>query len=220
MRKAFAYACNDNDGLLLSTPIPDATGGLTYTSAVFNGNNFSVGFRVNVTNTDSGTVIHCSQSDSTLNWIIYFNAGNLEWADPVNGVITLATLVAGNYHVWIDVDPDQLDVYWQEEGDSRNFDAFAISEITSVDSMITVGNTYNLDDPLLGTVYDLAYCAAKISSATTYIPGGCNFTWSRYWPMREGTGDTCTDIITGAVLDGSSGITWTGGDTDDPLRWA
>lgn len=219
MKQTYAFCCNDNKKLLLSTPVIGAGEALSYTSSDFDGSEFSLGIRFIYTG--GGTsLIYCNQSDGALNWSIYVGA-NLAYYDPTNGEIVLFPVSQDTvYHVWIDLDADDLDVYWQEEGGTRNYSNFAISTNTASDSTIYLGTNYDLDDPFSGTLWDFAYSSAKNSSASTYIPGGMNMAWTYYWPMREGAGLDCYDIIQGADLGVTSGFSWTGDDTDDPKRWA
>lgn len=222
MKRTYAFCCNDNEKLLLSTPVVAAGQALSYTSSDFDGSELSMGIRFKVSDNTSGFLVDCTQTDGTKNWSLFFFGDNyLSYEDGNNGRIQLFEVTEGIvYHVWIDIDADDLDVYWQAEGGSSNYQNTEISTNTSSDSMIHLGTNFSKDDPLIGTLWDFAYSTAKNSSAITYIPGGCNFAWTYYWPMREGSGAACTDVIQGVGLTVTTGSSWTGDDTDDPRRWA
>jgi hypothetical protein len=222
MKQTYAFCCNENEQLLLSTPVIAAGQALSHTSSDFDGSELSLGIRFKADDVTAGTILECYDTSTTdISWSLHIVLGELYfYSDEDSEIYLFDVSVDTIYHVWIDVDADDLDVYYQEEGGARNYSNIAISTITNADSAVYIGTNAALDDPLDGTLWDFAYSTAKNSSATTYIPGGCNLAWTYYWPMREGTGAVCADVIQGVGLTVTTGFSWTGDDIDDPKRWA
>lgn len=71
-----------------------------------------------------------------------------------------------------------------------------------------------------GTIFDLVWLNSYENAyKDIYLAGGASVVFTRFFPMREGKGNYCTCINSGAVLSGFSAFSWTTEDLANGHRW-
>lgn len=222
----YAYCADLNDKLGLSTLGKGK--GLYETSSVYNGDNWSLGFRINAaTNQPSGTILHNTEAvhDTATNWRLWLDHGELYYSDDTNGDINIYVFnAAGLHHFWIDVEETLIDIYVAIDGDGGAgtfYDQLARVQHTPTDSRVDIMDTRAIDDALDSPVFDFAFVTGGAADNGIYRYGGCDtFGWTRFYPLREGSGVLLTDVITGGALTVTGGgPSWTAA-TDAGKRWA
>jgi len=205
MPKRYASACNMANKLVLSTPIAEADNeGLYCMSDVFDGSEFSVGFRFYTTTLTPNIQYLLQNTDSTKTktkyWEIYVtNDGKLVFSTALDGGIQLFSGITTDtlYSVWIDAYEETLNWYiynWTTK--ARVSDTTDRQITNAANSILTVLNNYENNAYLHGSLFDLVYVPGLSEASDIYLTGGCAyFFFYGYWPMREGSGAYCNQLI-------------------------
>ena len=231
--RRFAFACNNNDRLLLSTPtITAANQGLYVVSSMFDQAEWSMGFRFRLASV-SGTQFLLQNTISTStknkNWEIYMVDNSLRYSTAATGSVSMfADLVAGvDYYFWMDAYEEYVYCYlFDTSNDTEYGGDFAQSYNLASDSIVTVLSDYEKSSPATGaTIWDLAFIPGVGEHWSTFKHGGIHkYFFYSFWPMREGTGTICRNLINTAIplLTGgtfSGNFSWTSDDDDESKRW-
>lgn len=205
MPRRFCSSCNAANNLVISTPVAEANDqGLFILSDVFDGSEFSLGFRFYVTTLTPSTQHLLQNTDSTtpknIWWEIYvLNDSKLKFGTSIDGAIELYSGITTNtlYSVWIDAYEE--DLYWYIYNWSTGLtvsDTTGRGITSASDSFLTLLNDYNNSSYLHGSLFDFAYVPGSYNGSSLYLKGGLNYYFFHgFWPMREGSGSYCNQLI-------------------------
>jgi len=223
----FSHLSNQKGKLGLSTPYAqDSNGGLTLTSSIFNYGDFSLAFRFKVNNnTHNGTFFKVidSVSAKTEYYYVDVSQGMLRFGTSAEGSQNLCTIPAINtiYHLWIDSDWGDVNYYlYDNNGGFISAGQINITPLVIANAKVFVLNDSGSGNYLQGTMFDLVYLdSCEGGYKYLFLAGGASKAFVRFWPMREGSGDTCTCALSGAELGPLvGGIGWTTA-PDNSFRW-
>ena len=230
--RRFAFACNDNDHLLLSTPtITAANQGLYVLSSMFDNSEWSMGFRfrlASVTGTQYLLQNTISTNTKNKNWEIYMVDNSLRYSTAATGSVSMfSDLVAGrDYYCWIDAYEEDVYCYLYDTVTGTEYsDNFGQTYNLASDSIVTVLSDFEKFSPTTsGTIWDLAFIPGTGEYWSTFKHGGIHkYFFYSFWPMREGTGLSCRNLTYSAAALTTGGIfsdfSWTGDDDDEAKRW-
>jgi hypothetical protein len=210
----------------LSTPYATGAGqGLLSATGNYASGSFSAGIKfINHDTTKNGYLLYCDDSviPKSMYWAIECAGDDLRFVTNSEGAQTMYGALEEDetYHLYFYVELTDVIYYLSDStGNIISSGMLAITPIAPTTPRIIFLNSSAGDSPFIGTLYDFLFLDSPESFQDIYLAGGAyKALWALYFPMREGSGTTCTCVNTGEIMTAFSAFSWTTA-PDDSFRW-